>query len=143
MGAPGQHALPHLQSAQLSSGSWRGKRPQPEWDQHPACGGRGGQRCQRALTLRCHSSEERCPDGDCDRAVKLEQEGFSPCQAIFKHRKHALNRHLHGAPLPSLCSLPRASQLALLAKNPPASAFRLNRHGFNPRFGTIPWRRKW
>lgn len=57
---------------------------------HPPCGRRGGQRCQGALTLRCHSSEERRPDEDhCDHAVKLEQEGFSPCQAIFKHRKHA------------------------------------------------------
>ena len=27
---------PHLQSAQLNSGSWRGKCPQPEWDQTPS-----------------------------------------------------------------------------------------------------------
>ena len=85
-------AFPPPTSSQLSSAVDPGGASVPNLSgtRRPPCGKRGGQRCQGALTLRCHSSEERRPDEDhCDRAVKLEQEGFSPCQAVFKHRKHA------------------------------------------------------
>ena len=37
------------------------------------------------------------------------------------------------------CQKPRASQVALVVKNPPCQG---KRHQFDPWFGTIPWRRK-
>ena len=36
-----------------------------------------------------------------------------------------------------------ASQTVLVVKSPPASAGRRKRHRFNPRVGTITWRRAW
>ena len=35
------------------------------------------------------------------------------------------------------------SQVALVAKNPPANAGEHKRHGFDPWVGKVPWRRKW
>ena len=43
--------------------------------------------------------------------------------------------------IPKLVSRARASQVALVVKNPPANAGRCKRCGFNPWVGTIPWRR--
>ena len=37
----------------------------------------------------------------------------------------------------------RASQVALVVKNPPASTGDNKKHGFNPWVGKIPWRRAW
>ena len=42
-----------------------------------------------------------------------------------------------------ICHPPWASQVALVVKNPLANAHRHKRHRFNPRVGTIPWRRAW
>ena len=39
--------------------------------------------------------------------------------------------------------LPWDSQVALVAKNPPANAGEHKRHGFDPWVGKVPWRRKW
>ena len=36
-----------------------------------------------------------------------------------------------------------ASQMALVVKNPPVSAGDIERLGFSPRVGKIPWRRAW
>ena len=37
----------------------------------------------------------------------------------------------------------RASQVALVVKNPPASAENIKEQGFDPRVRKIPWRRAW
>ena len=42
-----------------------------------------------------------------------------------------------------LIKLFRASQVVLVAKNPPATPGDINRWGFDPWVGKIPWRRAW
>ena len=42
-----------------------------------------------------------------------------------------------------LIKLFRASQVVLVAMNPPATPGDINRWGFDPRVGKIPWRRAW
>ena len=46
-------------------------------------------------------------------------------------------------PLVYLWTNARASQVALVVKNPPANAGDSKRCGFNPWVEKIPWRRKW
>ena len=45
--------------------------------------------------------------------------------------------------LSSSSSSSRASQVALVVKNPPANAGDVMRHEFDSRVGKIPWRRAW
>ena len=57
------------------------------------------------------------------------------------HRIAGVGHNLATKPLPPLSYW--ASQVALLVKNPPATAGRRKRLGFDPWAGKIPWRRKW
>ena len=54
----------------------------------------------------------------------------------FIERQYLLTENVYGFPY-----LQSHSQVALVVKNPPASAGRHKRRGFNPWVGKIPWRR--
>ena len=71
-----------------------------------------------------------------------ENQNFSWCRILMKichlgqvtkPLRNKSGRHLQT----------RASQVALLVKNPPANAGDIKRPGFSPCIGKIPWRRAW